>query len=214
MPVKPCWRATSVMASCSPIMQPELCYSSQTGLAHVRQLGCQHVPTSSRSDGERSLHTGEVVGSIPTAPTILRDFLGSIRQLTTERNEKTTLRPGENRGILFALCFTKNRFISALTLSLSTNHSNHKPIARVIWRRNRHLDGVMVFCLPRSDLATRRALQQQLVLLQWACGLRTRQKLDGCHEWGSALLCGNSCRSRCPPMAHASKTIIAVKVQS
>src|SRR5262249_17853587 len=59
------------------------------------------------SAGERSLHTGEVVGSIPTAPTILRDFLGSIRQLTTERNEKTTLRPGENRGTLFALCFIK-----------------------------------------------------------------------------------------------------------
>jgi hypothetical protein len=53
---------------------------------------------------ERSLHTGEVEGSIPSAPTILRDFLGSIRQLTTERNGKTAPRPGENPGTLFTGC--------------------------------------------------------------------------------------------------------------
>jgi hypothetical protein len=35
--------------------------------------------------GKRSLHTGEVVGSIPTAPTILRALLGSIRQYRAEQ---------------------------------------------------------------------------------------------------------------------------------
>ena len=35
--------------------------------------------------GERSLHTGEVVGSIPTAPTISQALLGGVRQLSAER---------------------------------------------------------------------------------------------------------------------------------
>src|SRR5262249_21680188 len=56
------------------------------------------------SAGERSLHTGEVVGSIPTAPTIFQSLIGSVGQLTTEHNEKTTIRFGENPGTLFALC--------------------------------------------------------------------------------------------------------------
>jgi hypothetical protein len=51
------------------------------------------------------LHTGEVVGSIPTAPTILRDFLGSIWQLRTERSVKMTLRPVENPRALFSFGF-------------------------------------------------------------------------------------------------------------
>jgi hypothetical protein len=34
---------------------------------------------------ERSLHTGEVVGSIPTAPTISQALLGSVRQYRAER---------------------------------------------------------------------------------------------------------------------------------
>ena len=37
------------------------------------------------SAGERSLHTGEVVGSIPTAPTIFQWLTGSSRQYQAER---------------------------------------------------------------------------------------------------------------------------------
>jgi hypothetical protein len=44
--------------------------------------------------GERSLHTGEVVGSIPTAPTIFAEQLGSFRQLDTERIQNTTRSTG------------------------------------------------------------------------------------------------------------------------
>jgi hypothetical protein len=62
------------------------------------------------SAGERSLHTGEVQGSIPCAPTIKRPgLLGfsnhpekSNRQLDTERSAKRARRPVENPWTLFA----------------------------------------------------------------------------------------------------------------
>jgi hypothetical protein len=47
--------------------------------------------------GERSLHTGEVVGSIPTAPTIFQALLGSIRQLPAERYGNTRCASVQNR---------------------------------------------------------------------------------------------------------------------
>ena len=105
------------------------------------------IPTPVRADREHSLHTGEVVGSIPTAPTISRDFLGSIRQLTTERNEKTTLRSGENPGTLFVLCFKKVRLTSpsifSLQLLIQTITPPHSYPAKLRYRL-RSCDGVML----------------------------------------------------------------------
>src|SRR5262249_39923363 len=53
------------------------------------------------SAGERSLHTGEVVGSIPTAPTIFQSLIGSIRQYRAERYENVREKSVGNRWDLF-----------------------------------------------------------------------------------------------------------------
>ena len=50
-----------------------------------------------------SLHTGEVVGSIPTAPTIFQALIGSIRQLTAERYGNVREESVQNRCNLFAV---------------------------------------------------------------------------------------------------------------
>ena len=64
------------------------------------ELTCR---TEYSSAGERSLHTGEVVGSIPTAHTILRALLGSIRQLLAERYGNVREKSVQNRCNLFTV---------------------------------------------------------------------------------------------------------------
>ena len=64
-------------------------------LASVRALS---------SAGERSLHTGEVAGSIPAAPTIFQRLIGSCRQYPAERYANMPLRSVENPWTLFADC--------------------------------------------------------------------------------------------------------------
>jgi len=53
--------------------------------------------------GERSLHTGEVVGSIPTAPTIFQALIGSVRQYRAERYVHAHAQTGSNPGDLFTV---------------------------------------------------------------------------------------------------------------
>jgi hypothetical protein len=53
---------------------------------------------------ESSLHTGEVVGSIPTAPTISQALLGSVRQYRAERYVHAHAQTGSNPGDLFTVC--------------------------------------------------------------------------------------------------------------
>jgi hypothetical protein len=48
-----------------------------------------------------ALHTGEVVGSIPTAPTISQALIGSIRRLPAEQHENTHTESVGNRWDLF-----------------------------------------------------------------------------------------------------------------
>jgi hypothetical protein len=55
--------------------------------------------------GERSLHTGEVAGSIPAAPTIFQALLGSIWQLLAERYGNARAQSGRNPGDMFTVRF-------------------------------------------------------------------------------------------------------------
>src|SRR5438874_1793242 len=72
------------------------------------------------SAGERSLHTGEVVGSIPTVPTtkacILRAFLFPVSSVTTFRNETKREVDPSTRGesvdfvpYMFTACIASKR---------------------------------------------------------------------------------------------------------
>ena len=75
-------------------------------------INCVNFYRLSVNSGERSLHTGEVVGSIPTAPTILARISWAFHfqlhrslHFRTERSVKMTLRPVENPWTLFLFGF-------------------------------------------------------------------------------------------------------------
>jgi hypothetical protein len=53
---------------------------------------------------ERSLHTGEVAGSIPAAPTIFQALVGTFWQSPAERYANTPPRLVERAWNMFALC--------------------------------------------------------------------------------------------------------------
>jgi hypothetical protein len=64
--------------------------------AHYSSSGDQIV-----FSGERFLHTGEVVGSIPTAPIIFQALLSSVRQYRAERYANPHTKSVGNRWDLF-----------------------------------------------------------------------------------------------------------------
>src|SRR6476620_5421025 len=70
------------------------------------------------SAGERSLHTGEVVGSIPTAPTILRLARAAANFWSTVSSK--ILRPGSAQEI---------RFSRARRRTLTSDRASERPTA-------------------------------------------------------------------------------------
>src|SRR5215471_7959562 len=60
-------------------------------------------------NAEQDLHTGEVVGSIPTAPTILLGFLGTTRNKPAPLGSNGTLRRGADVEYIRRLFYAGRR---------------------------------------------------------------------------------------------------------